>query len=523
MLGAIIGDICGSIYERHNHKTEEPQHIILTGHNCRLTDDTVLTIATAEALLQGRNYTKAYKEWGCRYPHAGYGKKFKGWMYSDSLEPYNSFGNGSAMRVAPVGWAFETLEETLAEAKRSAEVTHNHPEGIKGAQSVAAAIFLARHGKSKQEIKKYIESAFGSDLTRTTAQIRPVYKFDVTCQGSVPEAIICFLESNDFVHAIQLAISIGGDTDTIACITGSIAEAFYRGIPDDLIDFIQVRLPDEMLQIIEKFHKHYHVGVPPKMFYETEKKMQSESPLRWSYKVTDTFYAGEYPFKKDAKEGEVKLKRLTDFGIKHFIDLTEGYQKEYLTEYSKYLPSGCTYLNLPTVDYTVPDFENLKKVHDFISLSKEKVYLHCKGGYDRTGVTVATWFIYLGKTVEEARKLYFEKAAEIRKRYPHQPLIETDWSVLEQYQEWLPRHKKVTHGKENSAVQNKILGGILGLAVADALGVPVEFQSRESLRHNPVTDMRGFGVWHQPPGTWSDDTSLTLCLMDSWINKGTVP
>jgi ADP-ribosylglycohydrolase len=272
LLGAIIGDICGSIYEFNNRKTTNPAKIdlinplvslsslvnVLMGRDFyyRFTDDSVLTIATAEVLLSKRDYAKTYKAWGNRYTRVSYGWKFRNWLHSNSLVPYNSWGNGSAMRVSPVGWAFATLEETLVEAKRSAEVTHNHPEGIKGAQSVAAAIFLARNGKTKQEIKKYVVSTFGYDLNRTTDQIRPDYKFDETCMGTVPEAIICFLESNDYVHAVQLAISIGGDTDTLACITGGIAEAFYQEIPDELIQFANAKLTNEMKQIIAAFHDH---------------------------------------------------------------------------------------------------------------------------------------------------------------------------------------------------------------------------------------------------------------------------
>jgi len=259
MLGAIIGDICGSIYEAHNRKTTQPAEIDLIHKWCRFTDDTVLTIATAEVLLQNRNYTEAYKDWAYRYPNALFGPTFLHWFQSDSREPYNSWGNGSAMRVSPVGWVFETLEETLAEAQRSAEVTHNHPEGIKGAQSTAAAIFLARTGKSKLEIKEYVESTFGYDLNRSTGQIRPDYEFDISCMGSVPESIICFLESNDYVHAIQLAISIGGDTDTIACITGGIAEAFYQTIPEELARFANSKLTGEMQQIVAAFRDRFHL------------------------------------------------------------------------------------------------------------------------------------------------------------------------------------------------------------------------------------------------------------------------
>ena len=267
MLGAIIGDICGSVYEFNNRKEHDPTEIVLTESSNRdqsfqFTDDSVLTFATADAMLHKRPYAEAYKEWGRRYGHAGYGGTFVRWLQSDSLEPYNSWGNGSAMRVSPVGWVFDTLEETLAEAKCSAEVTHDHPEGIKGAQSVAAAIFLARTGKSKQEIKEYIETTFGDDfggydLNRTTDQIRPDYTFDVSCMGSVPEAIICFLESNDYVHAIQVAISIGGDTDTIACITGGIAEAFYRHIPDELVQFATAKMTGEMATIVTDFRSKF--------------------------------------------------------------------------------------------------------------------------------------------------------------------------------------------------------------------------------------------------------------------------
>lgn len=275
MLGAIIGDICGSIYEWHNRKTINPTTIELipplislsslvnfvNGRYYHFTDDSVLTVASADVLLQDgtkRHYGKAYRAWARRYPSAGYGGKFDHWVHSDSLEPYNSLGNGSAMRISPVGWFFSTLEETLGEAKRSAEATHNHPEGIKGAQSVAAAIFLARNGMAKQKIKEYVESTFGYNLSRTTDQIRPDYKFDGTCMGTVPEAIICFLESNNYVHAIQLAISIGGDTDTIACITGGIAEAFYQEIPDKLVQFANAKLTGEMRQVVAAFQDYVH-------------------------------------------------------------------------------------------------------------------------------------------------------------------------------------------------------------------------------------------------------------------------
>ena len=259
MLGAIIGDIVGSVYEWNNIKTKD---FPLFGENCFFTDDTVMTFAVADALLNGGtadDFINSMKKYGRLFPNSGYGGRFGGWIHSDSRDPYNSWGNGSAMRVSPCGWFADSLEETETLAEKSAAVTHNHPEGIKGAQSVAAAMFLARTGKSKQEIEEYVESVFGYNLSLTTDQIRPDYKFDVSCQGSVPESIICFLESDNFVHALQLAISIGGDTDTIACITGGIAEAFYREIPDELVDFAKIRLFEPMKAVIAEFRKSFSI------------------------------------------------------------------------------------------------------------------------------------------------------------------------------------------------------------------------------------------------------------------------
>jgi len=253
MLGAIIGDICGSIYEWKPFKTGFPDAVPLINSDAFFTDDSVLTVATAEAILLQQDYSTVYKTWGRRYPDAGYGGSFYRWMMLDSSEPYNSWGNGSAMRISPVGWAFETLEETLAEAKRSAEVTHNHPDGIKGAQSVAAAIFMARNGACKQEIKECIEKTFDYNLNLATQDIWPVYYFEVSCQGSVPESIISFLESRDYEHALKIAISLGGDSDTMACIAGGIAEAFYREIPQSLMDFARQKLTKEMLDTIDLF------------------------------------------------------------------------------------------------------------------------------------------------------------------------------------------------------------------------------------------------------------------------------
>jgi len=254
MLGAITGDVIGSVYEWDNIKTTQ---FYLFNEKSFFTDDTVMTIAVADALISGSDLVDSMKRWGRGYPDSGYGTHFAGWLMSDSRLPYNSWGNGSAMRVSPVGFAFNTLKEVLEKAKQSAEVTHNHPEGIKGAQATAAAIFMARHGASKQEIKSYVETQFAYNLSRRLDDIRPGYTFDVSCQGSVPEAIIAFLESTDFENAIRLAVSIGGDTDTIACITGGIAEAFYGKIDPVLVTFIKSKLTVEINSIVEDFYKKY--------------------------------------------------------------------------------------------------------------------------------------------------------------------------------------------------------------------------------------------------------------------------
>jgi ADP-ribosylglycohydrolase len=258
MIGAIIGDVIGSIYEFNNIKTEDFE---LFGKDCSYTDDSILTVATARAILDNEKYELKYREFGKKYPCpvGRYGSGFKNWLNSNSIEPYNSFGNGSAMRVSPVGFAFNELQTVLKEAKRSAEVTHNHPEGIKGTQATAMAIFLARSGSEKSYIKRAISEKFGYNLNRTCNEIRPTYTFDSSCQGTVPEAIIAFLESSSFEDAIRKAISLGGDSDTLACITGGIAQAFYREIPKDIIEKGLSTVPEDLMKTIEEFNEEYIV------------------------------------------------------------------------------------------------------------------------------------------------------------------------------------------------------------------------------------------------------------------------
>jgi ADP-ribosyl-[dinitrogen reductase] hydrolase len=254
MLGSIAGDIIGSVYEWDRIKTTE---FPLFQDKCDYTDDSVLTVATAYAILNKSSYAQSYKDFSRRYPGRGYGGNFQGWIMSDTLEPYNSWGNGSAMRVSPVGFAYETIEEVLEQAKQSAEVTHNHPEGIKGAQATALAIFLARKGEDKETIRKEISERFNYDLNRTVEEIRPDYYFNESCQETVPEAIIAFLDSDDYEHSIRLAVSLGGDSDTLACITGGIAEAYYKGVPEHIINETLIIVPQEFIGIIDDFKQRY--------------------------------------------------------------------------------------------------------------------------------------------------------------------------------------------------------------------------------------------------------------------------
>lgn len=254
IIGAVIGDVIGSVFEWNNIKKTD---FDLFNPKCDFTDDTVLTIAVADSILNKKDFAKTIWEYGRKYRGRGYGGSFRKWLQEDNLKPYGSFGNGSAMRASAVGFAFNDIETVMEVAKQSAEVTHNHPEGIKGAQATATAIFLARQGKSKQEIKDYITQTFNYNLDFTLDGIRPNYKFDVTCQGSVPQAFVAFLESSDFESAIRLAISIGGDSDTIACITGGIASAFYNQIPTEIMDFVVDKLPTEYIEIMNKFDEQY--------------------------------------------------------------------------------------------------------------------------------------------------------------------------------------------------------------------------------------------------------------------------
>ncbi len=254
MIGSIVGDIIGSVHEGIGTKSPD---FVLFDPFCRFTDDTVMTVAVADKLLNGGNYVDRYHDYFHAYPQAGYGQSFILWAGYRKQEPYGSWGNGSAMRVSPVAYALDSLEEVIAEAGRSAEVTHNHPEGIRGAQATAAAVFLARTGTAKPEIKRQLESMFAYDLSTPLAEIWHEYTFDVSCQGSVPQSIIAFLESSSYEDAIRKAISLGGDADTMACIAGGIAEAFYGGVPPEISQPALALLDPPLLDVVNQFQLRY--------------------------------------------------------------------------------------------------------------------------------------------------------------------------------------------------------------------------------------------------------------------------
>ena len=265
LMGAVLGDIAGSIYEFNPHKSTD---VALTDKSMDFTDDTIMTIAVADWILNDKLHTKkglvaCMQKWGRKYPHpmGAYGNMFSQWLCTDMPKPYNSWGNGSAMRVSAIGFAFDTLEQTMKMAKKCAEVTHNHPEGIKGAQATAAAIFMARTGNTKDEIRSFVSETFGYDLDRNCDDIRPTYGFDGNCQGTVPESIISFLDSKDYEDALRLCISLGGDADTMGAITGAIAGAYYNKMQYTLYEFGMDILPDDIQNVISDFDNKYERNV----------------------------------------------------------------------------------------------------------------------------------------------------------------------------------------------------------------------------------------------------------------------
>jgi len=260
MIGAIAGDIIGSPYEHRAVKTTE---FPVLGPGCRFTDDTVLTAATAFSLMTDGDYAENYRIFGRLYPLAGYGQSFADWLRSDAPRPYGSWGNGSAMRVSPVGFLLDDEADVLREAERSAAVTHDHPEGIAGARAVALAVLRARQGARPADLRRELQERFGYDLARSVDAIRPGYAFDVSCRGSVPEALVCALEGDDWLQAVRLAVSLGGDADTQACIAGAVAQARFGGVPGDVEQAVRGMLPEHLLEIVDDFEVRLAEGRGP--------------------------------------------------------------------------------------------------------------------------------------------------------------------------------------------------------------------------------------------------------------------
>ena len=392
MLGAIIGDIVGSTRERHNIKTENFE---LVPEGSRFTDDTVMTLAVAKWLMDDPEHRSdtlvaIMQDLGRKYPYAGYGGMFRKWLNSDNPQPYGSYGNGSAMRVSPVGLYANSLKEALELARITASVNHNHPEGIKGAQAIAACVYLKKNERwgVKDKIKRYVEENFGYNLGIKLEDIRNDYDFDVTCQGSVPIAIMAYLQRNNAVNSLRLSISMGGDSDTIGCMATSIADAhplcdFSRSdFPLEVVEKCRSLLTSELRDINDRFEAFI------------------SSPLYQSYNLGCNVFAGEYPGDKYGEKAEHKLQRMIHFGVRHFVDLTEEGEHE---SYAYLLPPDCTHTRFPIRDVSVP--QSIDQACDVVNKIKELskrddgfVYLHCWGGVGRTGILAAC---YLAEEMKE--------------------------------------------------------------------------------------------------------------------------
>lgn len=507
ILGAIVGDIVGSTREWNNVKTEDFE---LLPVGSRFTDDTVMTLAVAEWLMADpahteRGLVESMQRLGRKYPNAGYGGMFRRWLATDNPEPYNSFGNGSAMRVSPVGLYANSMEEALELARITASVSHNHPEGIKGAQAIAAAIYLKQTEEfdTKGEIKRFIEKHFGYNLDVDLRETRKDYTFDVTCQGSVPIAIMAYLqEPYRAENAIRLAVSMGGDSDTIGAMAASIATAerphtiSSSSLSSEIEEQCRKLLPPDLLDINDRFLAFIN------------------RPLNQSYEVScygGTVYAGEYPGDKYGEKTAEKLKHMHHFGVRHFIDLTEEGE---LTPYNHLLPKDTTYTRFPIPDCGAPKsvedvqrlllrIEELKKMEGYI-------YLHCRGGVGRTGTIVAC---YLAQNCEEPN---LEHTLEVLRRHfsemPKSAYRKTP-ETKEQV-DFIARFISVNSSykdEKSKRVVDSIRGCLMAGAAGDALGYEVEFMSRKAILsrygENGITK---FALDNNGRALISDDTQMTL-------------
>lgn len=506
ILGAIVGDIVGSTREWHNVKTEDFE---LLPPGSRFTDDTVMTLAVAEWLMTDpthdeRTLIECMQRLGRRYPNAGYGGMFRRWLCTENPKPYNSFGNGSAMRVSPVGLYANSLEEALELARITASVSHNHPEGIKGAQAIAAAIYLKRTEEfdTKGKIKRFVEQNFGYDLDINIRDIRNDYSFDVTCQGSVPIAIMAFLqEPYSAETAIRLAVSMGGDSDTIGCMTASIATAerphtiSSSSLSHEIEDRCRALLTPDLLDINDRFLAFIN------------------RPLHQSYEVwgNGIIYAGEYPGDKNEEIAKRKIGKMYHFGIRHFIDLTEEGE---LRPYNHLLPSDTTYTRFPITDCGAPKsiesvqrlllrIEELKKMDGY-------VYVHCWGGVGRTGTIIACYLAQnwdepdLNKTLEVLRRNFTEMP---KSAYRETPETKEQIDFIERFINTGKSYKK----DKAKRVADSIRGCLMAGAAGDALGYEVEFVRRRAiLSRFGEQGITKFVLDNNGKALISDDTQMTL-------------
>ncbi len=506
MLGAIIGDIVGSTRERHNVKTEDFE---LLPEGSHFTDDTVMTLAVAKWLMEDPSHgsdslVRIMQDMGRRYPHAGYGHLFRKWLMSDDPQPYGSYGNGSAMRVSPVGMYANSLEEALELARISASVTHNHPEGIKGAQAIAACVYMQKNERwgANERIKYYIQDAFGYNLNIDLKDIRDNYKFDSSCQGSVPIAIMACLQGGSALKALRLAISMGGDSDTIGAMTASIVNINplfcypHERLPRELREKCRELMPKDLLDICDRFEAFVF------------------RPLYQSYYVgSGHIFAGEYPGDKNGEKAKDKIYHMLHFGVRHFIDLTEEGE---LRPYAHLLSRECTYDRFPIRDVSIP-----KSTHDaqrlldrITELSKRDdgyIYIHCWGGVGRTGTVVACLRAegMEEPTLKDALTCLRNLFSEMPKS-SHRVTPETEEQVafIGKYVE------SITHRREErkNRIQDCIRGSLMAGAAGDALGYPVEFMSRNAiLQRYGKRGITQFDIDRRSgKALVSDDTQMTL-------------
>ena len=506
ILGAIVGDIVGSTREWNNVKTEDFE---LLPAGSRFTDDTVMTLAVAEWLMSDPTHSEhalveCMQRLGRKYSDAGYGGMFRRWLAADNPKPYNSFGNGSAMRVSPVGLYANSMEEALELARITASVSHNHPEGIKGAQAIAASIYLKRTVEfdTTGEIKRFVKKHFGYDLDIDIRDIRDDYSFDVTCQGSVPIAIMAFLqEPYNAEKAIRLAVSMGGDSDTIGCMTASIATTerphviSSSSLSHEIEDKCRALLPADLLDINDRFLAFIN------------------RPLHQSYEVwgNGIIYAGEYPGDKNGELAKHKIERMHHFGIRHFIDLTEEGE---LRPYNHLLPSDTTYTRFPIVDCGAPKsvesvqrlllrIEELKKMDGY-------VYVHCWGGVGRTGTIIACYLsqnwkeVDMNHTLELLRRNFSEMP---KSAYRKTPEAKDQIDFINQFINANKSYKK----EKTKRVADSIRGSLMAGAAGDALGYEVEFMSRHAiLSRFGEQGITKFALDNKGKALISDDTQMTL-------------